>query len=104
MSAWIYLAGAIVLEVAGTTNMKLSHGFSRLLPSVLLFVFYALAFIGLTVALKRLDLSIAYAIWAGVGTILTALIGFVLFKEPVTVWKVISIALIIVGVIGLELG
>lgn len=104
MSAWVYLAGAIVLEVAGTTSMKLSHGFSRLLPSLLLFVFYACAFVGLTVALKRLDLSITYAIWAGVGTILTALIGFVLFKEPVTVWKVISIALIIVGVIGLELG
>lgn len=104
MSAWLYLAGAILLEVAGTTSMKLSHGFSRLIPSVLLFIFYALAFAGLTVALKRLDLSVTYAIWAGVGTILTAVIGFVMFQEPVTVWKVLSIVLIIVGVAGLELG
>lgn len=104
MSAWLTLAAAIVLEVAGTTSMKLSHGFSRLVPSVLLFVFYALAFVGLTVALKRLDLSVTYAIWAGVGTILTAIIGFTLFREPVTWLKVASIVLIIVGVVGLELG
>lgn len=104
MSAWLTLTAAILLEVAGTTSMKLSHGFTRLLPSVLLFIFYALAFVGLTVTLKRLDLSVTYAIWAGVGTILTAVIGFVLFREPVTLWKVVSIALIIVGVVGLELG
>lgn len=104
MSAWAYLAAAIVLEVAGTTSMKLSHGFTRLLPSLLLFVFYVFAFVGLTVALKRLELSVTYAIWAGVGTILTALIGFTMFDEPITVWKVASIGLIIVGVVGLELG
>ena len=68
---WVLLTAAIVLEVAGTTNMKLSEGFTRPLPSVLIFVFYGLSFTAFTFALKRLDLSMSYAIWAGAGTALT---------------------------------
>jgi small multidrug resistance pump len=103
MLSWLYLAGAIVLEVAGTTSMKLSEGFTKLLPSVLIFIFYALSFTALTFALKRIDLSVAYAIWSGVGTTLIATIGFILFKEPVTLLKLASIGLIVIGVIGLNL-
>ena len=103
MSEWFYLIIAILLEVAGTTSMKLSDGFSRLVPSVLIFVFYGLSFAGLTLALKRIDVSIAYAIWAGLGTALITVIGLAYFKEPATLIKLISIGLIIVGVIGLNL-
>lgn len=102
MSAWFYLAAAILLEVAGTTSMKLSQGFTRLIPSALIFVFYALSFIALTYALKRIDMSVSYAIWSGVGTTLIALIGVFYFNEPATLVKIASIALIIVGVVGLN--
>jgi small multidrug resistance pump len=91
------------MEVIGTTNMKLSEGFTKTLPSVLMFVFYGFSFTFLTLALKKIDLSLSYAIWSGVGTALIATIGFLYFKEPVTAIKLISIALIVFGVIGLTL-
>lgn len=103
MQAWLFLAGAIVLEVAGTTSMKLSVGFSKLIPSVLIFLFYALSFIALTYALKQIDMSVAYAVWAGTGTALIAAIGVVYFTEPLTLLKLASLGLIILGVVGLNL-
>lgn len=103
MQSWLYLAGAIILEVAGTTSMKLSEGFAKLLPSIMIFVFYGLSFVGLTFALKKIDVSVAYAMWSGLGTALIAVIGFVYFKEPVTTTKVVSIGFIIVGVVGFHL-
>ncbi len=100
----LYLVLAILLEVSGTTCMKLSEGFTRLLPSILLFVFYLLSFGMLTLALKKIDVSVAYAVWSGVGTALIATIGVLWFKEPATAMKLISLGLIIAGVIGLNLG
>lgn len=104
MQHWFFLAGAIVLEVAGTTAMKLSGSFTKLIPSVLLFVFYAASFVVLTMALKKIDVSVAYAVWSGVGTALIAAIGILYFREPATALKFISILLIIIGVAGLLLG
>ena len=101
---WLYLVIAIVLEVIGTTCMKLSEGFTKTLPSVLMFVLYALSFSALTLALKKVQVSIAYAIWSGMGTALIATIGVLWFKEPLTMLKLISLVLIILGVIGLNLG
>jgi small multidrug resistance pump len=103
MQHWFFLAGAIALEVAGTTSMKLSEGFTKLVPSVLLFVFYAASFVALTLALKKIEVSVAYAVWSGVGTALIAAIGILYFREAATVLKFISILLIIVGVVGLNL-
>lgn len=103
MQHWLLLAAAIVLEVAGTTSMKLSYGLSRLVPSVLVFVFYAFSFIAFSIALKRIEVSIAYAIWAGLGTAAIAIIGIVYFKESLTLLKLVSIAFIITGVVGLNL-
>jgi len=100
---WLYLVLAILLEVSGTTCMKLSQGFTKVVPSILLFVFYTLSLGMLTLALKRIDVSVAYAVWSGVGTALIATIGVLWFKEPATAFKLISIALIIVGVVGLNL-
>ncbi len=101
--AWVYLFAAILLEVAGTTCMKLSNGFTRLTPSVLIFVFYFFAFGFLTLTLKKIDLSVAYAIWAGLGTSVIALIGVLYFDEPITAIKLISVVLIVAGVVGLNL-
>jgi small multidrug resistance pump len=103
MPGWIYLALAIVLEVTGTTFMKLSCGFSRLLPSAFMMVFYLLSFSALTLALKQIPVSTAYAVWSGVGTALIAVIGFACFKETITLLKVAGIGLIIAGVVGLRL-
>jgi small multidrug resistance pump len=101
---WLALTGAIALEIAGTTSMKLSHGFTRTIPSVLLFVFYALSFALMTIAVKRIDMSVSYAIWSGVGTAVIALIGVFAFRESLTTVQVVSIVLIIVGVVGLRAG
>jgi len=101
--SWIYLICAITMEVIGTTNMKLSQGFTKTLPSILMFVFYGFSFAFLTLALKKIDLSLTYAIWSGVGTALIAAIGVLYFKEPVTAIKIVSIGLIVIGVVGLAL-
>ncbi len=100
--AWAVLAAAILLEVAGTTSMRLSEGFSRVTPSVLIFVFYAASFALNTLVIRTLGLSVVYAVWSGVGTVLTALIGFLYFKEPATTLKMVSIGLIVIGVFGLH--
>lgn len=99
----LYLLVAILLEVSGTTSMKLSHGFTHLGPSILIFVFYALSFSFFTLSLKRLDISLAYTLWAGIGTFLIALIGIFYFQEPLTVIKGVSLLLIITGVVGLRM-
>jgi small multidrug resistance pump len=104
MLHWLCLAGAIALEIAGTTSMKLSHGFTRTAPSVLLFVFYGLSFALMTVAVKRIDVSVSYAIWSGVGTAVITLIGVAWFGESLTAVQVASIVLIVLGVVGLRVG
>ncbi len=103
MQYYLYLFAAILLEVAGTTSMKLSDGFTRLWPSVAMMVFYLLSLGALTLALKRFDMSMAYAIWSGLGTALITIVGIYLFKEPVSLARIGSIALIIIGVVGLHL-
>ena len=83
--------------------MKLSQGFHKLLPSIFIFIFYALSFVALTFAVKKLEISVSYAIWSGVGTALITLIGVFYFNESVTALKLVSLALIITGVVGLNL-
>lgn len=104
MHTALYLILAIILEVAGTTSMKLSYGFTKLGPSILIFIFYILSFIFLTLSLKRLEVSLAYAVWSGLGTLLIAFIGVFYFHEPMTAIKAFSLLLIIVGVVGLKVG
>ena len=104
MLHWYCLAGAIVLEIAGTMSMKLSQGFTRTLPSILLFAFYGVSFALMTVAVKKIDVSVSYAIWSGVGTATIALIGVFWFREVLTWIQVVSIVLIVAGVIGLRVG
>ncbi|QGM21172.1 QacE family quaternary ammonium compound efflux SMR transporter [Spiribacter sp. 2438] len=103
MSAWVILLGAIMAEVAGTTALKLSYGFSRLLPSLVVVVAYALAFLALGFVLKRMDVSVAYAIWAGVGTATVAVVGIVYFGESINWIKAASLGLIVLGLVGLNL-
>jgi len=101
--SWFYLALAILLEVSGTVSMKLSEGFTKMKPTVAMFIFYILSLSALNFALKRIEVGAAYAIWSGLGTALIAAIGILWFREPVTTLKMVSIALIIIGVVGLNL-
>ena len=100
---WSFLAAAIVFEVAGRTSMKLSQGLSKVGPTAMMFAFYAVAFACNAMALKKLDLSVTYAIWSGLGTAAVAVIGMTWFQEEISAQRLISIALIICGVVGLAL-
>jgi len=100
---WIYLGVAIIMEISGTTMMKLSEGFSRLIPSILMFLFYVGSLIFLTLALKKIDVGLAYAIWSGLGTAAITVLGVMFFGEQINLMKVTSILLIIIGVVGLNL-
>ena len=103
MHPWFILFGSIMAEVAGTTSMKLSEGFTKPGYAVLIVVCYLISFALLTVALKHIELSLAYAVWAGVGTATVALIGIAVFNETMTAMKLVSLALIVAGVAGLNL-
>jgi small multidrug resistance pump len=99
----ILLALGIVFEVAATVCLKLSDQFTRGVPTALMVVGYLTAFALFGVALRGIELSVAYAIWSGLGTTLVALIGIAWFREPATTIKLVSIGLIITGVAGLNL-
>jgi small multidrug resistance pump len=100
---WIFLTSAILFEVAGITSMKLSRGLTEPVPSVAVVVFYVCSAAAVILAMKRLELSTAYAIWSGVGTALAAAIGVAYFREPMTLLKIGSLALVILGVVGLSI-
>jgi small multidrug resistance pump len=100
---WIWLSLAIALEVAATVFMKLSNGFTRVVPTVSMFVFYVLSLVPMVAALKQMEVSAVYAIWSAVGTAMVATLGIFLFDEPASALKVASIGLIIVGVVCLNL-
>jgi len=91
------------MQSLSATCMKLSDGFSNLVPTVLAVVFWGLSFSIFIFALKHFDLSYAFAIYAGVGVVLIAIIGFLYFREPVSALKIASIIMIALGVTGLSL-
>ena len=103
MLAWIYLAAAIASEVVGTVFLRFTDGFTKPLLSTLVVVTYAFSLWLFALALKQLEISLAYAVWAGVGTAAVAVIGMATLGESVNALKLASIALVIGGVVGLNL-
>ncbi|MEE2041534.1 multidrug efflux SMR transporter [Nocardiopsis sp. CT-R113] len=102
---WFWLVGAIIAEVVATTSLKLSEGFTRLIPSVVVVVGYVAAFTMLSQSLTRgMNLGVAYGVWAAAGIALVAAIGALFLGESLTWVQVGGIALIIGGVMALELG
>jgi small multidrug resistance pump len=102
---YLYLAAAIVAEIAATVSLKLSDGFSKLWPSVVVVVGYAIAFTALSRALKLgMPVGVAYAVWSAVGVAAVAIIGWKFLGETLNPTMVIGLALIIGGVVTLELG
>jgi small multidrug resistance pump len=102
MSKWLILSAAIVAEVAGTSFLKASEGFTRLGPSVVVVVGYAAAFYLLSLTLKVIPVGVAYAIWSGVGVALIAVIGWIFFGQRLDLPAIIGMAMIVGGVIVLN--
>lgn len=100
---WIYLLIAGFFEVAWAIGLKLSNGFSNLIISVLTVLGMIASFYFLSIALKNIPLGTAYAVWTGIGTVGTVVFGILLFKEPITIIRLLCIASIILGITGLKL-
>ena len=103
MQSWLVLSAAIVCEVVATMMMELSQSLTRWRWVPPMLFFYVLALLGLALALKTLEVGIAYAVWAGAGTLLIAILGVIFFKESISLMKVLSMLLVIAGIIGLNL-
>ena len=103
MKQFVFLFLAIVLEVVGTSGLKASDQFTKLLPSVITVVSYVCAFYFLGLTLKTLPVGMAYAIWSGAGVVLISLIGLVLFKQSLAWPAITGLGLIIAGVIIINL-
>jgi small multidrug resistance pump len=100
---YVWLLLAILMEVGAITCMKVSQGFTRILPSIMMVVLYGGCFAFLTLCIKHLDVSVAYAIWSGLGTGAIATIGVLWFKEPLTALRIVGLILVLAGVAALQL-
>ncbi|GIE34600.1 multidrug resistance protein Mmr [Actinoplanes italicus] len=100
---YLFLFGAIAAELLATSLMKSTHGFTRLWPTLSVLAAYGVSFVLLAHAVKSIQVGVAYAIWSGVGTAAIVAIGAVFLGEPLTTIKVSGIALIIAGVVMLNL-
>jgi small multidrug resistance pump len=100
---YVYLFTAILCEVVATSALKAAEGFSRFWPSVIVIVGYGLAFFCLSLTMRSIPIGIAYAIWSGVGIVLIAAAGFVLYRQPLDLPALIGMALILAGVLVINL-
>lgn len=101
---YLFLALAIGAELMATTFLKYTDGFSKLLPTMMCLALYALSFFGLANAVKTIPVGVAYALWSGLGTAAIVAIGAVFLGEPLSLAKIVGVALIIGGVLVLNLG
>jgi len=95
---YLYLAGAILFEVAATSALRASDGMTRIVPTIVCLIGYAAAFYLLSLTLRTVPVGVAYAIWSGVGIVLIALIGTFWFKQPIDVAAILGMILIVAGV------
>jgi len=100
---YIYLLIAIIAEVVGTSALKASDGFTKWIPSVIVVIGYGIAFYFLSLVLRSIPVGVAYAIWSGLGIVLISLVGYVYFKQPLDFPAIAGMALIISGVIVINI-
>jgi len=103
MQSWLFLFGAILAEVIGTTALKATQGFTRLAPSLVVVVAYALAFYLLSRTMQTIPMSISYAVWSGVGIVLITLIGYLVYRQSLDLPALIGLGLILAGVLVIHL-
>jgi len=110
MIGWFYLAMAVCLEVAAATSLKFANGIpgwdkdARTLPFMLMLVFYITCFLFMAKSMETIQLGVLYAFWAGLGTILVAIVGVYLFEDTMPVVKIVGIGIIIIGVAMVNMG
>lgn len=100
---WFFLALAIISEIIGTTALKMSNGFTKVTPSIIVVICYCSAFFFLSLTLKYIPVGIAYAIWSGIGIVVISLIGFWGFNQKLDLPAIVGIILIVTGVIVINL-
>ncbi|MFN5867445.1 MAG: DMT family transporter [Candidatus Kapaibacterium sp.] len=100
---WLTLAIAIIAEVVGTSALRASEGFTKVVPSILVVAGYSVAFYFLSLTLKSIPVGIAYAIWSGVGTVLITIVGVVVFNQRLDVPAIVGLSLILIGVLVINL-
>jgi quaternary ammonium compound-resistance protein SugE len=100
---WVLLLVAGVLEVGWAIGLKYTEGFTRLVPSILTLTSMAVSILLLALAMKSLPVGTSYAVWVGVGAVGTAILGMVLFNEPASAGRLLSLGLIVAGIVGLRL-
>ncbi|WP_072279197.1 SMR family transporter [Cedecea neteri] len=103
MKIYIILAVSITAETLATTMMKASHGFTRLIPSVVVVLGYSISFYGLSQVVKVMNIGIAYAIWAGLGIFLVSVMSFLIYKQRLDIPALIGLACIAAGIIIIQL-
>lgn len=103
ISLYTVLIIAIIFEVLGTSAMQAAQHFTRLIPTILMVVCYAIAFYTLSYTLRYIPVGIAYALWSGLGTVLISLAGFLAFGQKIDLGGVVGLSLIIAGVLVLNL-
>ena len=99
---WLFLFIAGLFEISWAIGLKFSEGFTHLYISIFTIVGMIASFYFLSLALKNIPLGTAYAVWTGIGTIGTVILGIILFKEPVSVMRIVCISLVILGITGLK--
>ena len=100
---WLTLAIAIIAEVVGTSALRASEGFTKVVPSILVVAGYSVAFYFLSLTLKNIPVGIAYALWSGVGTVLITIVGVVVFNQRLDVPAIVGLSLILIGVLVINL-
>jgi multidrug transporter EmrE-like cation transporter len=103
LNPYLLLLSAIVCEVVATCALKASAGFTRWLPALLVILGYAGSFYLLSLSIQKIPIGIVYAVWSGLGTIITVIIGFLLWKETLNVQQIVGIVMILTGTIMLNL-
>lgn len=99
---WILLLIAGIFEICWAVGLKFTQGFTQITPSILTIISMIASFYFLALSIKTLPLGMAYAIWTGIGTIGTVLLGFLIFKEPMSATKLLCICFIVFGIAGLK--
>ena len=100
--AWVYLLIAAVFEVCWAVGLKYTHGFTRLWPSVVTVAAMVVSFVFLALAVRTIPIGTGYVVWTGIGAVGAAVLGVILFGEPLSPWRVAFLLLIVAGVVGLK--
>lgn len=103
MKSWLFLTIAVTAEVIATSALKSSEGFTKLAPSAVVVIGYGIAFYFLSLVLKSIPVGVAYAVWSGLGVVIITVVAYFLYGQKLDAWGMVGVALIVSGVVVLNL-